>query len=357
MTARRTLPAGLLLFAPGLVLGQPPPEPIPNPALPATIPEDQLANHMGLLNTVLSDIFTAAGGSPLQGTGEDLWRGFALILISWTGLRIMFGGASWSTWEIVRLILTITIPLWMLRTYNVDVPGVGMPFPMIIPAGGNFLSQTFVEAVPAQMFESFTALINSISTHLTSIWENTSLWSLVRGGGATLYTLSVTAVILPLFCLLLILVFCFAYAQVLYATVVIHILIYLGPVFIPFVVFQPLSFLFWGWLRSLFVYSLYSGVAGAMLYVWSSIARAYIDTFIAATIDFSDLGWSAAWFVGIVPLTVAAVLSSTKVGEIASSLVSGAGGGGMNVAGMATTGLMVATGGAGKIAAVAGKPR
>ena len=94
-----------------------------------------------------------------------------------------------------------------------------------------------------------------------------------------------------------------------------------------------------------------------MLYVWSSVSLPYINTFNAATLDFSSLGWSSAWFVAIVPLAVAAVLSATKVGEIASSLVSGAGGGGMNVAGIATTGIMVATGGAGKIAAVAGKPK
>ena len=338
-------------------MGQPPPAQLPNPALPATIPADELADHMGLLNTVLSDIFTSAGGSPLLGTGDALLRGLSIIFIAWTGLRIAFSGSSWNAWEFVRLILTITIPLWMLRTYDVPVPGVGLPFPMIIPAGGNFISQTFVEAVPSQMFEAFTALIENISTHISNAWNSLGVWDLFSGGVRTLYTLSVTVVILPLFCLLLILMFCFAYAQVLYALVVINILIYLGPIFIPFFVFQPLSFLFWGWLRSLFVYSLYSAVAGAMLYVWSSIALTYVDTFNAATIDFTSLGWSAMWFVGIVPLAVAAILSSTKVGEIASSLVSGSGGGGMNVAGLATTGVMVATGGAGKIAAVAGRGR
>ncbi len=347
--------AGLLLLAPSLVLGQPPPAQLPNPALPTTIPVEQLTDHMGLLNTILSDIFTAAGGSPLQATGMALWRGLAVILISWTGLRIAFGGGGWNSWDLFRMVLNIIIPLWILQTYSTPIPGVGMAFPMIIPAGGNFISQTFVESVPAQMFQAFTNLIENISNHLTAIWDAQTLWSLITGGGGTLYTLSVTAVVLPLFCVLLILVFCFAYAQVLYALVVINILIYVGPVFVPFFIFQPLSFLFWGWLRSLFVYSLYSAVAGAMLYVWSSIALAYVNTFINATIDFSSLGWSAAWFIGIVPLAVAAVLSSTKVGEIASSLVSGAGGGGMNVAGMATTGIMVATGGAGKIAAIAGK--
>lgn len=337
-------------------MGQPPPSALPNPALPATVPVDELSNHMGLLNTVLSDVLTSAT-TPLLPTGLLLWRGLALVVIAWTGLRIAFSGSGWRAWEIVQLLLTIWVPWVILEFYDTDVPGVGMPFPMIIPAGGNFISQTFVEGVPAQMFQAFTNLIQNITTHLSDAWNDTSLWNLMTSGGATLYTLSVAVVILPLFCLLLVLVFCFAYAQVLYALVVINILIFLGPVLIPFFLFQPLSFLFWGWLRSLFVYSLYSAVAGAMLYVWSSISLTYVNTFNAATIDFSSLGWSAAWFVGIVPLAVAAILSATKVGEIASSLVSGAGGGGMNVAGMATTGLMVATGGAGKIAAVAGKPK
>ena len=357
MTARRALLAGLILLAPGLLLAQPPPAQLPNPNLPATIPIEQLTDHMGLLNTILSDIFTSAGTPPLLRTGEAIWSGFAMILIAWTGIRIAFSGASWNAWELVRLMLTIAIPIWMLRTYDTPVPGVGMPFPMIIPAGGNFISQSFVEAVPAQMFEAFTTLIENISTHISNAWNNLGVWNIFSGGVRVLYGLSVTVVILPLFCLLLILIFCFAYAQVLYALVIINILIFLGPVFIPFFVFQPLSFLFWGWLRSLFVYSLYSAVAGAMLYVWSSISLTYVNTFTAATIDFTSLGWSAAWFVGIVPLAVAAILCSTKVGEIASSLVSGGGGGGMNIAGIATTAVMVASGGAGKIAGVAGKPK
>lgn len=337
-------------------MGQPPPATLPNPNLPATVPVDELTDHLGLLNTVLSDVLGSAT-TPLLTTGELLWRGLALVVIAWTGLRIAFSGSGWRAWDIVQLLLTLWVPWVMLEFYDTDVPGMSMPFPMIIPAGANFISQTFVEAVPGQMVQALTALIENISNHISQAWNSIGVLNTIFSGGATLYTLSVTIVILPLFCLLLILIFCFAYAQVIFALIVINLLLFLGPVFIPFFVFQPLSFLFWGWLRSLFVYSLYSAVAGAMLYVWSAVSLTYINTFNAATIDFSNLGWSAAWFVAIIPLAVAAILSSTKVGEIASSLVSGAGGGGMNVAGMATTGLMVASGGAGKIAAVAGKPK
>jgi len=358
VTGRRALLAGLILLVPSVVLGQPPPAQVPNPALPATVPEEQLTNHIGLLNTILGDVFMNAGGPPahIMTISRNLWRGFAVILIAWTGFQTAFGGGV-RAWSLFRLVLNIVIPLWMIETYTTPIPGVGLPFPLIIPEGANAIGGHFVQNVPGQMFQAFGNLITNVSNTLTDMWGNLSLLNLWRTGMTSMYSLIVAAVALPLFCLLLILVFCFAYAQVLYALVVINILVFLGPVFIPFFIFQPLSFLFWGWLRCLFVYSFYSVVAGAMLYVWSSVGLVYVNTFITATIDPSSLGWSVVWFVGIVPLAVAAILSSTKVGEIAAGLVSGSAGGGMNVAGLATTGLMMATGGAGKIAAIAGKPR
>ena len=41
------------------------------------------------------------------------------------------------------------------------------------------------------------------------------------------------------------------------------IVILLGPVFIPWLLFEPLAFLFWGWFRTLMVYTLYGVVAGS----------------------------------------------------------------------------------------------
>ena len=39
----------------------------------------------------------------------------------------------------------------------------------------------------------------------------------------------------------------------------------LGPVFIAFLLFEPLSVLFWGWFRTLMVYTLYGVLPGAIL--------------------------------------------------------------------------------------------
>ncbi len=44
------------------------------------------------------------------------------------------------------------------------------------------------------------------------------------------------------------------HAQVIWAQVAIAIVMLLGPVFIPRLVFKPLAFLFWGWFRTLMVY-------------------------------------------------------------------------------------------------------
>ena len=48
------------------------------------------------------------------------------------------------------------------------------------------------------------------------------------------------------------------YAQVIWAQVALALLIILGPIFIPFMVFEPLAFLFWGWFRAMITYSLYA---------------------------------------------------------------------------------------------------
>ena len=153
-----------------------------------------------------------------------------------------------------------------------------------------------------------------------------------------------SAVIMPLFISCLVLIFAVSYGQVIYATVAISILVFLGPIFIPFLVFEPLAFLFWSWLRAMITYSLYSVIAAVMLRVWGGIALGYVTTLSTTTFDFSSLAWAAGWFVSLLPLLIAALLSSLKVGEIATMLVSGCGGGGsgfMGVAGMA----MAATGG------------
>ena len=70
--------------------------------------------------------------------------------------------------------------------------------------------------------------------------------------------------------------------------------------FIPWLLFEPLAFLFWGWFRTLMVYTLYGVVAGAILRVFMGVGMGYVTTYTGALMgtgssDPAELGlWVAS---------------------------------------------------------------
>ena len=113
-----------------------------DPNVPVNIPEEELTNTIGILDRVLVDLLTP-GTPPMLAAGLDLWRGLAIVLVVWTGLRIAYSGTGWRAWDIVSLVLTLWIPWLLLSTYDTDIPGIGMPFPMILPRGANEIATHF----------------------------------------------------------------------------------------------------------------------------------------------------------------------------------------------------------------------
>ena len=111
-------------------------------------------------------------------------------------------------------------------------------------------------------------------------------------------------------------------------------------------VFDPLSFLFWGWFRAMITYSLYAVIAGAVLRVFSAVGIAYITSMGSANMNFTSLMDVGLWTLAIVPFFTAGMLASLKIGELASMLVTGGGAGGSGLMGMVSTaGMAVASGG------------
>ena len=94
-------------------------------------------------------------------------------------------------------------------------------------------------------------------------------------------------------------------------------------------------------------FALYGAVAGAIMRVFFSVSLGYITTF-SANAELQSPTAMVGWLFIILPLMVAGVFSSLKVGELAGMLVSGSGGG----AGMTGALMAAATGGK---AALAGK--
>ena len=144
------------------------------------------------------------------------------------------------------------------------------------------------------------------------------------------------------------------YAQVIWAHMAILILTFVGPLMIPWLVFEPMAFLFWGWFRAMITFALYGAIAGAIMRVFMSVSLGFLTTFLDQA-DVENPVQMVSWLLILLPLMVAGVIASLKVGELAGMLVSGGGGGG---AGMTGALMMAATGGkamlAGKAAGAAG---
>jgi len=113
----------------------------------------------------------------------------------------------------------------------------------------------------------------------------------------------------------------------------------LGPVFIPFLVFDKLDWLFWGWLRAYLGFSFYKVVAAATMNVLSHVLTHY---YIQLGQGISD----PSTMVETLPLLILLVLVNVyilfKIPAMSHSLFGGGGGhgGGLTMAAMALRAVM-----------------
>ena len=323
-----------------------------DPTVPTNIPPEDLHDFKGFLDQVMDDIMSANGPTILA-AGNTLWRGLAAIVVVWTGIKIAMSG-TFSMWALIELVIGLWIPWVMLLFYATPIPGVGFTFPGMIAGGGNWLHSFFISDIVTAVQIELSNLVHTQTTALSDAWAGTSWLELTTAFGDVLSTLLVGTSMLLLIFLCLVVIYAVTYAQVIWAQMAILILTFVGPMMIPWLVFEPMAFLFWGWLRSMITFALYGAIAGAILRVFMSVSLGYLTTLLT-TADVENPVQMVSWLLILLPLMVAGVIASLKVGELAGMLVSGGGGGGAGMTGALMT---AATGGkamlAGKGAGAAG---
>ena len=215
----------------------------------------------------------------------------------------------------------------LLHYYSVPIPGVGFTFPAMVAAGGIWLQNLFISDVVSVGYTEMTALVQAFAARLGAAWSGGSLMTLVTEGVNVFFSSLVALMMGVPLVLGLVALFCLTYAQVIWAQVALAIVILLGPVFIPWLLFEPLAFLFWGWFRTLMVYTLYGVVAGAILRVFMGVGMGYVTTYTGALMGTgsSDPAELGLWVVVLLPLVVSGLMAGMKVGELAAMLVSGSG--------------------------------
>ena len=317
-----------------------------DPGIPTNLSPEEMRDFKSFLDIALESL-TASAGAEIFTLGNAMLGALALIVVVLSGLKIAFGGGL-QPWEVVRVVIGIWIPWVMLQFYTTNIPGMVHDFPHMIAAGGNWINLLLVDDSVSSVQEELTKLFGELAKNQEAAVDSGDIIDVLTSGFQAAMT-AVTGFVLVIFMALMMLILsAVVYAQVVWAQIALAILIILGPVFIPFLVFDPLSFLFWGWFRAMITYSLYAVIAGAVLRVFSAVGIAFITSMGTANLNVNSFMEVGMWMLAVVPFFVAGILASLKCGELASMLVTGGGAGGSGLMGMASTaGMAVASGGEG----------
>ena len=279
---------------------------------------------MGLFDFIAQgcqSLATTAAPS-ITAMGIHIVLSLATIMMVWFGvqeaLASAHGGAGFSMGRFLNLFMLLTFAYVMVKYYDSSIPGLGFSLKSFIDSGTtNLVNLIGADGSAAMLNQIHAASAKTGPSMLTSIMS--PYYSLVYF--VVQFLLAVLAAIVS--------------AILAYGAIASTIIGLLGPIFIPFLVFDKLDWLFWGWLKAYLGFSFYKVVAAATMNVLSHVLMNY----------YIQLGQSVsdpATIVQTLPLLVLLVLVNTyillKIPAMTQSLFSGGSGGhggGLGVAMMA----------------------
>ena len=195
--------------------------------------------------------------------GTNLFRGIAIILIAWFGIRAALGsaegGAGLPLTPFVSLMLTIAFGFTMITYYRAPIPGIGISFTQLLTDQPIFLARQ-LEVVQVQRLSD---RLNELYLSL----EQPFVFNVSAMVGYFLVALAVTAARVVLL------------AVIAFGLVATGVAVLVGPVFIPFFLVPRMEWMFWGWLKSLLQYAFYQVIAQAFVFVFGSFLINFLDAF------------------------------------------------------------------------------
>jgi hypothetical protein len=278
---------------------------------------------MGVLNWITQgcDTLASTASPSIDALGLHICIALATIILVWFGvqeaLASAHGGPGFSMGRFLSFFMLITFAYTMVKFYDNPIPGVGYSFRGFINGGALYL----------------VSVIGSDST--TSIQNTINQAQTANGPGMMKALMNPYYAMVYLVIQVLIAVLAAAVSAIVaYGAVASAVIGLLGPIFIPFLVFDKLEFLFWGWLRAFIGFCFYKVLAAAVLSILAHLLAAYYTQFVA----FSDPGSMVQELPLLILLVFVNIYILFKVPAMTQSLFGGHTGGhdgGMGVAMMA----------------------
>lgn len=272
------------------------------------------------------DQLMSAGSVQIAGAAQNLWAALAAIMVVWYGTQMALAGRGVDLAGFVEFVFGLVLPWAMLQFYDAAIPGLGLTTTQVLTGMGGWM-QGFLIA------DAGTAFAGGITEFLGKLWESLtttqdrSWWEALTEPleGAIRVVSAVPVVVIVGMAMLL--SAGFGAAQVIWGYFALSLALLLGPIFIPWLMVPQLSWLFWGWFKTVLQYSLYGVVAAGVYRIVAQVGVATLNRIGDAPILTTATGLGNLMdILGMSLLfAIASILASLKVGEFVQLLMSGAG--------------------------------
>ncbi len=267
-------------------------------------------NPFTFLAQAISQLLSANSAS-IESTGLDMFRGLAVILIVWFGVKSALSaaqgpGGGFHFAKFADLILMIAFGLGMLTYYSVPIPGTSYSFSDLITQEALHLS--------AQIESNQT---QTIADAVTNAEEQ-----LGSPPGVFSFHEELTYIVIAV---ALAAMEGIAFAVVAYGYVAAAVCVLLGPIFIPFFIVPKMDWLFWGWFKAFIGFSFYQVIASAFIFIFAKVLLAMLGVIgpISLSNAFTIL---PALFVTL----AVCILGLVKIPELTASIFGGRSGSWVN---------------------------
>lgn len=270
------------------------------------------------------DNLTATVAPSVDSLGLHMVLSLATIMLAWFGvqeaLASAHGGPGFHVGKFLSFFVLITFAYSFVRFYDGAIPGIGYSLKGFISSGTSSLVDYIGSDSTQEIQSTIHAALNKIGTMSPSFTEPYTL----------VCTWTVQIVLSILTALIGVII---AYGAI--GATVIGLV---GPIFIPWMVFDKTEFLFWGWLRAFVGFEFYKVVAAATLSVMSHLLITY---FTSGAMNLDAPQKLITLMPGLLILCFVAGFILLKIPTMTASLFSGhVGGHGIGAGGLITAAVL-----------------
>ena len=252
------------------------------------------------------DNLTATVSPSIDALGLRMVIALATIMICWFGVQEALasaqGGPGFSLPKFISLFVLLTFAYCFVKFYDSSIPGIGYSLKGFISGGTSSLVDYIGNDSTQEVQNTIHAALSKIGNLSPSFTEPYTL--------VCSYTVQISLCILAgLIGVIL------AYGAI--GATVIGLL---GPVFIPWMVFDKTDFLFWGWLKAFVGFEFYKVVAAATMSVMSHLMITYLTS---GAMNVNDPQRLVYLMPGLLMMCLVAGFILLKIPTMTASLFSG----------------------------------